>query len=102
MKTLFLALLTMTLSVSILAGEKVNSKQSLRLCKTAMQEKLPENMSYKFKRNPATSVEKDRYKHWVNVLEISDSDRVAKKVLCETSRTGEVLAIEVQPGRWKM
>lgn len=102
MKTLFLALLTITLSVNILAAEKVNGKQSLRLCKSAMLEKLPENMSYKFKRNSATSVEKDRYKHWVNVLEINGSDKTSKKILCETSRTGEVLVLEVQSGRWKM
>lgn len=94
--------LSASVSVGVLADTKVNSKESLRQCKSAMQADLPEGMSYKFKRKTATSVEIDSYKHWINFYEISASEKNSKKLLCETSRSGEVLVLQIKPGKWKI
>lgn len=89
-------------SAMLHAADKVNSKQSLRVCKSALESDLNEGSQYKFKRDAATSVEAQRYKHWFNVVEKSDEGKMALKVLCETSRTGDVLVLEIKPGRWKI
>jgi len=86
----------------VYAGERVNSKESLRMCKSAMEAKTGAGMRYKFKRNSATSVDADRYTHWINLLEISDTGKSQMKLLCKTSRSGEILELEVKPGKWKI
>jgi len=88
--------------VTATASEKINSRESLRLCKNAMEADMPEGTKYKFKRNTATSVEPDRYKHWINFLEINGKAKNMKKLLCETSREGEILVMEIKEGRWKI
>ena len=95
-------LMCLAIGVAADAAERINSKESLRLCKDAMQAELPEGTRYKFKRNSATSVESDRYKHWINVLEISAEEKTSKKLLCETSRSGEILVFTIKPGSWKI
>ncbi len=101
MKTLIFFLLA-SFSLTAFAGDKINSKESLRVCKSAASEKLAEGSSYKFKRRSATEVESDRYKHWINVYEISANDKQAKKLMCETSRTGELLSLEFDAGQWRI
>lgn len=96
-------LLLMALFAGTAYGEsKINSKESLRLCKSAMESDLPEGTRYKFKRKTATSVESDRFKHWINVLEVNETEKQSKKLRCETSRSGEVLVLEIRPGKWKI
>ena len=91
------------LSVTTIAdAKKVNSKESLRACKDSLNADLSEGARYKFKRNSATSVYPDRYKHLMNVVEFSDNGKTSLKVRCETTRTGEILAIDLKPGRWKI
>lgn len=106
MKTSIFSIIAIILSASVSTGvaaaEKVNSKESLRQCKSAMEADLSEGVSYKFKRKTATTVEIDRYKHWINLYEMSDSGKDAKKLLCETSRSGEVLVLKVRPGKWRI
>ncbi len=106
MKTSIFSIIAIMLSASVSAGvaatEKVNSKESLRQCKSAMESDLSDGVSYKFKRKSATTVEIDRYKHWINLYEVSDAGKDAKKLLCETSRSGEVLVLKVQPGKWRI
>lgn len=107
MKTSIFSIIAIILSASVSSGviaaaEKVNSKESLRECKSAMEADLSEGVSYKFKRKTATTVEIDRYKHWINLYEVSNLGKDAKKLLCETSRSGEVLVLKVQPGSWRI
>ncbi len=102
MKTLIFSIFIMLFGSLAMADANVNSKESMRLCKSAMEADLSEGTSYKFKRKTATSVEIDRFKHWINFLEISQSEKHSKKLLCETSRSGEVLVLQVKPGKWKI
>ncbi len=102
MKTFLFSILMMLLGAFAIADTHVNSKESMRLCKSAMEADLAEGTSYKFKRKTATSVEIDRFKHWINFVEISQSEKSSKKLLCETSRSGEVLVLQVKPGKWKI
>ena len=89
-------------SVGALAEEKINSKESLRICKDAMAAEIPEGTEFKFRRRTATSVEPDRYKHWINFVEKNGREKTVKKLRCETSRVGEVLVMEIKPGSWKI
>ncbi len=102
MKTLLFSMFMLSLGSFAMADAHVNSKESMRLCKSAMKADLAEGTSYKFKRKTATSVEIDRFKHWINFIEISQSEKNSKKLLCETSRSGEVLVLQVKPGKWKI
>ncbi|VUD40537.1 hypothetical protein TDB9533_00284 [Thalassocella blandensis] len=83
------------------ASQKINSKESLRICKSAVEGDLDAGKEIKFRRKTATSVEADVFKHWINATEISDGDKTSVKVLCETSRTGEVVNMTLEEGRWK-
>ncbi|MFL0804793.1 MAG: hypothetical protein K6L81_13840 [Agarilytica sp.] len=102
MKTLLFSMFIMVFGSLAMADTHVNSKESMRLCKSAMEADLADGTSYKFKRKTATSVEIDRFKHWINFLEISEAEKSSKKLLCETSRSGEVLVLQVKPGKWKI
>jgi len=102
MKMFGFVLAVLLLGTSASAAERVNSKESLRQCKSAMAADTPKGTKYKFKRNTATSVDSDSFKHWINFLEVSDTGKSSKKLMCETSRTGEILVLEIKPGRWKI
>ncbi len=102
MKILGFFIIMSVLVGSVYGADRVNSKESLRLCKSAMESDLAEGTHYKFKRKTATSVESDRFTHWINVYEISANQKAPKKLLCETSRTGEVLVLQIKPGKWKI
>lgn len=84
------------------AADKVNSKESLRLCKSAAEEQAAEGAVYKFKRNAVTSVDSDRFTHLVNLVETQGSEKNVMKLRCEISRVGDVISLDMEPGRWKM
>ncbi len=102
MRILSFVLLIALFSTGAFAGDRVNSKESLRLCKSAMEADVPEGTMVKFKRGAATSVSSSSFKHWINVVEISGTEKNAKKLRCETSRSGEILVLEIKPGRWRL
>lgn len=87
-------------AINVNAGERINNKESLRICKSAAQEELGGEGELKFQRKTATSVESDRFRHWINVVELASDAKTSKKLLCETTRTGELLSMHVEPGRW--
>ena len=95
---LWLPLLAVSETVSAI---NINSKDSLTICRNAILADAGETQ-YKFNRKTATSVKKEQFTHWINVIEISETDKVPVKVLCETSRDGTLLTIEFKPGRWKI
>ncbi len=82
-------------------GQRINNKESLRICKSAAQNDLGGAGELKFKRKAATSVESDRFRHWINFVELTGEGKTSKKLLCETSRTGELLSMHAEPGRWR-
>lgn len=95
------AVCVLFLSAGAFAGEKINSKESLRVCKAALsEEQQKQGVEYKVKRKTATSVDKDAFKHWINVVETKAGEKSSIKVLCQTSRTGEVLELTKEAGRW--
>lgn len=107
MKSLVVLIIAMFVSTGLHAEEKaptqkVNSKESLRICKTALAEDISDGTELKFRRKSATSVESARFKHWFNVVEITDGEKSSKKLRCETSRTGELLVIHSEPGKWNI
>ncbi|MFL0809998.1 MAG: hypothetical protein K6L76_06260 [Agarilytica sp.] len=102
MNKLIVGILVMFVSTSLHASEKVNSRESLRICKSALTQDAGETMELKFKRKTATSVEAKKFKHWFNIVEIHNGEKSSKKLRCETSRTGELLVIHSEPGKWNI
>ena len=98
-KLLLLPILICSIPV---AAANINSKDSLTICRKAIQADAEDNTHYKFNRKTATSVKKEQFTHWINATEITETEKTPIKVLCETSRDGTLLAIEFKPGRWKM
>lgn len=80
---------------------RINSKESLERCKHAVAAQA-DDLEYSFSRKSATSVKSDFFKHWINATEREGSEKSSVKILCETSRTGEVLSLLVKPGRWNI
>ncbi len=101
MKKFLFSIALVSLSVSAGAAERVNSKESLRLCKSAV-EKDAGDSAIKFKHKTATSVDSGHYVHYINLLEKSESGKESKKLMCKTTRTGEIVSLEIKPGRWKI
>lgn len=83
------------------SSQKINSKESLRICKSAVEAELADGESMKFARKAATSVEAGIFKHWINATQLTNNEKSSVKVLCETSRTGEVVTMQMEEGRWK-
>ena len=96
-----LLMLSTCTTIATAAPVKINSKDSLTICTDAILADAGE-LRYKFSRKTATSVKKEQFTHWINATEIDGSDKTPVKVLCETSRDGNILSIEFKPGRWKM
>lgn len=82
-------------------ADRINSKESLERCKNAILAEAG-GSEYAFSRKTATSVKSDLFKHWINATERKDNEKSSVKILCETSRTGEVLSLRIQPGRWNI
>lgn len=101
MRKLLFSMALVALSFSVNAAERVNSKESLRLCKSAVEQDAG-NVSVKFKHKTATSVESEHYIHYINILEKSDGGKESKKLMCKTTRTGKVVELDIKPGRWKI
>lgn len=80
---------------------RINSKESLERCKHAIAAEAGDR-EYIFGRKTATSVKGSSFKHWINVTERSGNEKVAVKILCETSRTGDVLSLLLKPGHWNI
>lgn len=102
MKRILIALVALALAMNVAADERINNKESLRVCKAAAEAELDAEAALKFKRKSATAVELDRFRHWINVVEVHGQDKTAKKLLCETSRSGELLVLTYQPGQWNI
>ena len=101
MKKLLLSVVLLSLGFTANAAERVNSKESLRLCKSAVEQDVTE-ATVKFKKKTATSVDSEFYTHYINMLEKNDAGKASKKLLCKTTRTGEVVELDIKPGRWKI
>ena len=80
---------------------RINSKESLERCKRAIAAEAGD-LEYVFSRKSATSVKSDFFKHWINATERKANEKSSVKILCETSRTGEVLSLLLKPGRWNI
>lgn len=102
MKNVLVVLVGVLLSVSAYSADKINSKESLRICKSALNEDAGDEVQLKIKRKTATSVESSKFKHWFNVVEMRDGEKASKKLRCETTRTGELLVIYSEPGKWRI
>ncbi len=102
MKTLATICVFLLMAGAANAAEKVNSKESLRICKEAMLADVEAGQSFKFKRNTATSVESEKFKHWINATQLAEGEKKSLKVKCETTRSGELLKLVFEPGRWKI
>lgn len=80
---------------------RINSQESLQRCKHAVAAQAGD-LEYIFSRKSATSVKSDFFQHWINATERKGNEKSSVKILCETSRTGEVLSLLLKPGRWNI
>lgn len=94
------ALLLVPLCGAYAEGERVNSKESIKACKTQLVFEQSGGVVYTFKRKTATKVDASMYQHWLNAVQTEGERRESIKILCETSRAGVVQSLTVQPGRW--
>ncbi len=93
------SVLAVSLEASAQADVKrVNSKESIKACKAHL---LQQDVKVKFKNKSATQVDNNSYKHWLNAVKTNADGRESLKVLCETTRTGKVVTLDVQSGSWK-
>ncbi|MFT5084233.1 MAG: hypothetical protein ACI9Y1_002286 [Lentisphaeria bacterium] len=95
-------LAALCVSVDVSAEARVNSKESLRVCKSAIEADAREGQSYKIKRKAVSSVRSDRFTHRFNAVQMDAEGKISLKVMCETSRSGELLVLELKPGNWKI
>lgn len=96
------ALLALTLAAGVNAdANRVNSKDSIKACKAHLLQQHAEGVTIKFKNKSATAVDNNKYTHRLNAVQIHADGRESLKVLCETTRSGSVVTLDVQSGRWK-
>lgn len=97
-------LLGMSLVFNAYAAEKrVNSKESLKQCREGIVREEGPETSYQFnRREVASSVKKRSHIHWINLVEISAEGKNPVRVKCETTNTGEIISLTLEPGRWKI
>lgn len=94
------------LAVSLVASaqadaKRVNSKESIKACKAHLLQQNTQGVKVKFKNKSATQVDNNSYKHWLNAVKTNADGRESLKVLCETTRAGKVVTLDVQSGSWK-
>lgn len=102
MKTLMMFSAILLLSAAVSAETRLNSKESVKLCQQSIVSDAGATVEYKFNRKVATSAKRDSFIHRINATEISEDGKELLKITCKTSRSGEILSVEMKPGNWSM
>lgn len=84
------------------AEQRLNGRQAADACKQEISALYAENKKIKFSKNPASSVKSGAYTFWINSTEKADGDKSSIRYLCEITRSGELVGLTREEGRWKI
>lgn len=84
------------------AEEQLNGRQAANLCKQEISTLYSGEHKIKFDRNPASSLKSGKYRFWINSTEKSADSKSRVRYLCEITRSGELMALTREKGRWKI
>jgi hypothetical protein len=94
-------LFSLLISQISVAEERLNSREAEKVCHSEIYTAYSGN-EIKFKRNPASSLKKGVYRFWINSTEVADGNKNSIRYVCELSRSGELITLLREDGRWKI
>lgn len=99
------SILISSLSSAADTEKRLNGRQAADRCKqeiSAQYSAQSDENAIRFSRNPASSLKGDAYKFWINTTEEAAGDKNSIKYLCEITRTGELVGLSREQGRWRI
>lgn len=97
-----LILTSLVFSVLANAEDRLNGRQAADVCKQEITATYSSDNKIKFGRNPASSIKGGAYTFWINSTETADGDKNSIRYLCEITRSGELVGLTREDGRWKI
>ena len=103
-------LILVTALLSLIAGStaqanvpySLNAVQGMDACKFHIESIYAEDADLNFQRQAGTSIRGGHFKYWINASAQIDSDRSSVRFLCEVTRTGELVELIEEEGRWSI
>jgi len=89
-------------SANSFAEERLNGREAANACKTEITNTYAGDSEIDFSRNPASSMRGGAYTFWINSTEELDGDKSSVKYLCEITRSGELVSLTREEGRWRI
>lgn len=90
-----------TLLLAPLYGQAaINSSEALGLCKENISDRTDGSVYHKFKMNPATSTRGGVLTLWIDSTMKNEQRKFLLKSKCIVSKSGELIDLEIEEGRW--
>ncbi|MEQ9021827.1 MAG: hypothetical protein RLN82_03595, partial [Pseudomonadales bacterium] len=102
LKSVFTIFLLAILSPLAITQERLNAKQAIDVCKQKIHQAYGNSAEIRFRHNPASSIKGSSYTFWINATEEIAGDQSSIKYQCEITRTGELVELTREPGRWRI
>lgn len=99
MKSAFYTLIAATVFTASQA--QASTQPALDACKQGVVELYTNASETKFKRQVAISQRGGQYTFWINASATIDGDASPLKAKCVTSKSGEIVSLQVENGRWR-
>jgi|MEHZ01.5.fsa_nt_MEHZ011451974.1_17 hypothetical protein len=103
-----------TALLSLIAGStaqanvpySLNAVQGMDACKFHIEslyaQNYAEDVDLSFQREAGTSIRGGHFKYWINASAQINSERSPVRFLCEVTRTGELVELIEEDGRWSI
>lgn len=103
-KTLFAvsAVISLGFGIQAQAEDRLNGREAANACKQEITENYAGEADIRFSRNPASSMKSGAYTFWINTTEEANGDKSSIKYTCEIKRTGELVSLVREEGRWRI
>lgn len=101
-KTVFTILFLAGLSPQAMTQDRLNAKQAIEVCKQEIHQAYGNETEIDFRHHPASSIKGSFYTFWINATEEIAGDQSSMKYQCEITRTGELVELTREPGRWRI
>lgn len=100
------ALLAITFLTSLspygVTQDRLNAKQATDACKQEITQVYANGSGIRFNRNPASSIKGGSYNFWINATEEVAGNKGSMRYQCVITRTGELIELTREPGRWRI